>query len=901
MNISFKDVDMESYKSFINVQGNTTSNNESTVSKVGNNSGYALDIASKVTENAYKSQGKTMKEVMQQAQNMNVEAYRDYMTVMSNCVSSEDLQKLQEEGFNPGSTEFDDVVTIVDHIKAAVLKGGTEVIGYTDSISKDALLEITKDPAYADMLSKQFASKDIPLTQENINDISSNYEKLSEVKPLGEATVKYMVENSLEPSVVNLYTAAYASGKDASYQGHGYYSAGDVGGYYAKKSDSPDLESILPQMKEIVESAGYPSDEQNMKAATWLVLKGIPLTQESFSNYMEITGVKLPMEYSEFVNHATDAIMDGIPIEKYNLSRRESFRSEAVNIYNEVQSKGTIKGRRVLEEVRLSMTVEANYRLLRSGYTIDTAPMEELVKRLKEMEKEFSINLTHDEDEITAVRKKDLYDSTNELIEKLKASPAAVSWVYEKTDTLTMVADKAQLLTQRFKAASDGYEALMTAPRRDLGDSIQKAFRNVDDLLREMNLDVNEENARAVRILGYNGIELNLENIESVREKDRLLTRTIQNLTPAKVLGMIRSDMNPVTMPIEELDMYLENQDTAKEDMLTYSRFLYQLEKNKDINSEEREAYIGIYKLINQLEKGDYSALGVIESVGSEFTLDNLSSAVKSSKHKAMNYKVDDNFGELKGSVLKNLKDIIEGAKNSDVEEQLKSDEANEIRENFKTETWILEMLRETQTPISAENIEDMNLMLNSPLSVFDRLRSFGFKKELKTELESKEKTVKEFKEFTGSVKDFLENRVFGNTMEDFTLESSDVRSIKKVYQHMEFLEQQSDKENYIIPTRINDEEVAINLRIKHDEKESKAEITFESEKFGQVKGMIVSQDNGLSGTFKCTVPEGMKILNDKKEIFSSALDKVSDTDVISTEGLYKAAKAFIEFVQDAA
>ena len=46
------------------------------------------------------------------------------------------------------------------------------------------------------------------------------------------------------------------------------------------------------------------------------------------------------------------------------------------------------------------------------------------------------------------------------------------------------------------------YETLMTAPRTDMGDSIQKAFRNVDDILNDLGVEATEENRRAVRILG---------------------------------------------------------------------------------------------------------------------------------------------------------------------------------------------------------------------------------------------------------------------------------------------------------------------------------------------------------------------------------------------------------------
>lgn len=900
MNINFKEVDMESYKSFINVQGNTTSNNVSTSARMANASGISVDITSKVTDNAYKSQGKTIKEVMNEAENMNVEAYRDYMTVMSNCVSSEDLAKMQEEGFNPGSTDFEDVVTIVDHIKAAVAKGGTQVIGYTDDISKEALVEITKDPALAQKMSQEFSSKDIPLTKENVSDVLDNFEKLNEVSDFSEASLRYMVENNLEPTVNNIYTAAYAAGSDAGYQGHGYYNAGDVAGYYAKKPENIDVDSLLPQMKGIIENSGYEASEENINIATWLVEKGIPLTKDSFSQYKEVTSVNLPMKADEFIGHATDAIMDGIKIGDYNLSRSSSFRNEAAAIYNEVETAGTIKGRRILEEVRLSMTVEANFKLLKSGYQIDTTPMEELVKKLKEVEKEFSINLAHDEDEISAVRKKDLYDATNDLVLKLKSQPAAVVFTYERTDSLEIISSKASNLELKYEKANEKYETLITAPRRDLGDSIKKAFQNVDDILNEMGLEISEENERAVRILGYNSEEITKENIDIIKEKDRLLTRTINNLTPSRVLGLIRSDMNPITMPIEELNMYLENQDTTKDDMLSYSRFLYKLEKNNNISEDEKEAYIGIYRLLNQIEKGDFSSVGAIASLGAEFTLENLSSAIKSKAHKAMDYKVDDSFGGIEGNIVKSLKEMLEKADSIEVEEELRKEEASEIRSALKTETQILELLSLNNTPVTVENIEDMTLMANSPKDVFERLRKFGFKKEANISLDSKDEARSSFREFSGSVKEFIENRVFGDENIS-SLNSMDVKSMERIYRHMEFLEKQSEEENYIIPTTVEGEEVAINLKILNKTDETKVEIKFDSETFGQVKGIIVPKDNGLSGTYTCTTQDGLNRLNNSEESLQSALSKITDKDVISTDDLYKAAKVFIEFVKKAA
>ena len=131
---------------------------------------YALDISGTVMDNnAYGGHGKTTEEVMQDAglvEEQDLAAQRDYMTVMSNAMSQEDFQRLKEEGYNPGDMDIEEVVTIVDFIKAALIKGGTQVEGYTDDLDAETLSQITRSEGFARELYKQFKAHDIPVTRE---------------------------------------------------------------------------------------------------------------------------------------------------------------------------------------------------------------------------------------------------------------------------------------------------------------------------------------------------------------------------------------------------------------------------------------------------------------------------------------------------------------------------------------------------------------------------------------------------------------------------------------------------------------------------------------------------------------------------------------------------------------
>ena len=140
-------------------------------------------------------------------------------------------------------------------------------------------------------------------------------------------------------------------------------------------------------------------------------------------------------------------------------------------------------------------------------------------------------------------------------------------------------------------------------------------------------------------------MEMTEENFEKIRATDELLTDVIDKMKPATVLSMIREGVNPLTKTLEELQEYLNSQpENVAQEIESYSKFLYQLEKKDGISEEERSAYIGIYRLLRQIEKGDDAAIGALQKTGAAFTLENLLTAVRTTKKKSMDYTIDDTF-----------------------------------------------------------------------------------------------------------------------------------------------------------------------------------------------------------------------------------------------------------------
>lgn len=676
--------------------------NESKMSSPGVKSGgfysmragdYALDISGKVTDNnAYGGHGKTAEEVMQDAAAIDVATQTDFMTVMSNTMSGEDFSRLQQEGYHPGDMEIEEVVTIVDTIKAALVKGGTQVTGYTDDLDADTLAQITGSEAFAQELARQFSAHDIPLTQENAQAAKEAFERAVQTGKPDEGTVKYMVENRKEPTIDNLYLAGHSAATDSTRQGHGYYVT-DNSGYYAKKAEEYNWEQLRPQIERVIEEAGLEVSEENVRGAQWLIGVGVPLTAETMQALHGIDQSGQSKSREQVLSAVAAAISDGKKAGDANLADGRSALEKAADyveafgkvteeavdrtvaaknalnlrsltkaqeeIDREAQGRAergetavdvpeAVTQRRQLEEVRLMMTIEANRKLIASGYAIDTTELEALVEALKKLEQEQNQKLFGESDAAAAVEKAALYHEVQTKLSEIPYLPAAVLGQYvDGTQAFTIdgVHTNGTALKAAYEAASESYETLMTAPRADLGDSIRKAFRNVDDILTDMGLETSEENRKAVRILGYNSMDINHENMDAVKKYDMELQKTIRRMTPAASLQAIRDGKNPLTMSISELNRYLDESgadDIAKQEK--FSKFLYKLEKSHGISEQEKDAYIGIYRMFRQLEKTDDAAVGSLLKEGAEMTFGNLLTAMRSTKKQGMDYRVDDAF-----------------------------------------------------------------------------------------------------------------------------------------------------------------------------------------------------------------------------------------------------------------
>ncbi|MBO5210173.1 MAG: hypothetical protein J6B68_12670 [Lachnospiraceae bacterium] len=941
-----------------NVDRVTTSYQDIRMTRNGQTDIFALDISGTVMDNnAYKGQGKTAEEVMQDAGQVDIAVQRDYMTVMSNSMSTEDFNEMMKDGYQPGDMEIEEVVTIVDKIKTELIKGGTQVAGYTDQIDEETLKEITGSEAFAQELCKQFKAHDVPVTEENVQDAKKAYGKAAAVQELTEGAAKYMVENHMEPTIDAIYRADFSSTADGSRQGKGYYADG-VSGYYAKKADEFNWQQLQPQMEKVIEQAGLEISGETLENAKWLVEKGVPLTPEAVESYHQLSTLTFPQKMEDILSAIAAAISDGKKAGNANLADGRSNLEKAVSYVekfaqiteeavdktvaegkklnlanlqaaqkqiveekavannkvvdnaaqqngsvatmtinvNDTENFGNITARRQLEEVRLMMTIEANYKLIASGYSIDTAELEQLVESLKQIESNQKQLLFGEADVNKAAEKAALYTETRSKIEEIPYLPIDIAGRFKATAedfTLNQVHIGGIALKNAYEQAQEKYETLMTAPRADMGDSIRKAFRNVDDILQDMNLELTEENRRAVRILGYNSMELTEENIQAVKESDLELRRVIEKMTPAATLQAIRDGQNPLEMSMAQLNEYLDSTQYSKEqENEKYSKFLYKLEKNNEITDSERDAYIGIYRMLRQIEKTDDAAIGTLLNNGAELSFKNLLSAVRSNKKHGMDYSVDDSFGGME-SVLRNasITEQIESGfgnyvqnlagetadKMADFEEpamekEYLNEQLQEYRQASQVDDSIVNELLNNKQPVTTNNLLAADMLMNSKGFLYRKLNEF-IKSADKDKVKDAISHLQEAMVDKESMQEAYEElqQVYEEVLEESQEDSSngylDLKTIQSCHKQLALAGNLAKEENYQVPVEINGETTAIHLKVLHGNDESgKVKATLETESYGKVAAQFSVRNGKVSGYVACSTTEGTEILQGKEE-----------------------------------
>lgn len=939
----------------ININPNSKENTEG-ILEIGGRSGIDktsagrnhLNIhASRIDQNAflvtksepstYSVEGlKSFDEIKAKASMKNVSLENNAFAVMATSMSADDVAKMADEGFSPSEMTDSETVTVLDKIKATLVKSGVNIDGFTDDLSKEEIEQIAGSSAYASAIEAALKEAALPATLENVTEISEALNVSGELTIPSDDAKKYMINNCPEPTVNNFYIANHSSSADTSTNRASYYM--DETGYVGKNPTDADIESLSPQIEKIISDVGLSVNEQTINEAKWLINKDIPLTKENLTNLENLESVSFPLDTETVALSAASALAEGKNAKDGLLSDPESVHIKAAKFVESLNFDDVAK-RRILEETRLILTLEASVSLLKKGINLDTKDLEKLVDDLKQAEKESYAPFLMDNDEVDIKKyddeltlKLDVFKQTVIAIEHVKTAPLSVVGdvaFSEKTPTLNEVAELSDKAKSEFSKAERSYETMMTMPRYDMGDSIKKAFRNVDDILEDLEIEATRLNEKAVRILGYSGMEITEANIEKAVKAEVAVENVITHMTPARTLKMIRDGFNPLDTDIYELsnELLSEDEDTGN---TKYTEFLYKLEKSSEITESEKTAFIGLYRLFRKIEKSDGKLVGDVIKADERLTLSNIISASRSDRQVGTDIKIDDSFGTLEKLIThgESITDqILQGFRTKELNVQYAKEEADEIRNIITKEEAIVRALENADSPKSPINMAAANMLLNSRGTIFkgllkclDEEEKDVFDKEiseLADSFDDEDSAKNAINSFTEKTQEIIKNKA------QIADKYIDVKSLKLLNKQLSIINKMADSRTYEVPVIINGSYTSINLKIVNDtENAGKVKAYFETEETGKVSAEFDLRDGKVSGiiTTENSFFEGViKEREDSfKEEFKGAGVEISsmyyvnkrgisvkgnytdenDVSTPATKQLYSVAKAIIKAVQ---
>lgn len=912
-----------------------------------------------------------------------VKQLQEQLAALTNSMSEEDLAQLKEEIDNLQDEDIHTIVTVQEKIKAKMAAYCEDYRGTLD-LSDSELQQIQGLPGNAKQLAQKLKEADLPVTRENVENMQQALQMAEGFTDLpNQAKAALIKDSNQEITIENLYLAFYSSHAAGGYQGAtGSYYSQTESGYITENAGGIEIEQLESQIAHILESEGLEADEETLKSAKWLAQNQLPITKETVERAKQLDNLQFPLDEEALVDKITDAITEGKlpkqaviveattePSMSYEEAAQlldsltepqiskaleqsdgeltlgalkqaadhEEAKADAVAAASvvKVDSLAVLTARRQLEQIRLQMTMEAVGQMEKQGIHIDTQPLQELVSQLEKLESQYM------EKQLTAAgvevneQTMAMYQQVNTSLEVIKQSPAAVLGVAafdEEKQNFEAFTKECTVQAQQYQNAEKSYEAMMTKPNSDLGDSIQMAFRNVDDILKQMNLETSEYNRRAVRILGYNGMEVTKENIASVKTLDISVQRMLNSMTPSTVVKMIRDHYNPLQASVseinEKLDSYKE-QGLVKEER--YSEYLWKLERQNGITPEERDSYIGIYRLLNQIEISDGALIGALYAQGAGLTMGNLlSAACTARKQGTIDYQIDDEFAgvekngslgkisnqieqaflmqeqsfykELASHTLDSLnpkpiaefmeqetfedmtfeefaKGIENQAEDEEIEAAWRQEQLSRMQESADVEEKVLQLLSDYELPVTYQYLDAAKEMLYQHGSWAKSLQKLLKNGETDTLEEWTNELLQQFdsqEEAAASYDKYMKSCI------EYTLEAAveetdtylDIRTMKLLSSQLRVASDMGQKEFYQIPVQIGEETVAINLKFVQKRRAQKVFISMQTEAYGTINVEFSVANQLVKGYALCSNEQGLEMLKQRQEPFARHIKK---------------------------
>lgn len=702
-----------------------------------------------------------------------------------NNLTSEEIKKLAMMGVDIESARLSDLMGMINTMRSAAHREATAEMFARIKAGKGDMDNLVVTGGGV-----KVAGTDVELSQVSISEVVKEKQGFEP----GKKELIYLIRNELTLHKENLYKAHFSGMKES-----------------VSPMEDSDFEAMKGQLKNIIESSDI--EGFSMEDARFLLDNELPINPDTIKtvvNYKQIEGknvnvIDIPQDENELMERVAkevyekvsqispdtvaDMAMEGrhITIQsayRYQLSintgktagDRPTVRDvmeDQTSVYEAADmvsadgiNAGALTARRQMEEIRFAMTMEATSRMVRLDVNIDTKELSKVIDTLRAAEEEYVKNTLRRAGVEPTADNVDMLVGTTTRLEELKGADTRVLGIAFEGEGFTIrnihteaFSDEGtgtgDILDRRFDSIRQSYEAVGTAPRIDMGDSISKAFSNVEELLKELNIQVDNETVRAARILGYNSLEITQENIDSVVGYDRQVNQLMDSFYPEAVMGLIKDGINPIDVPIDELNDIIakKNYNQGVTEATDFATYLRDIEKHGDITPAERESYIGIYRIMDKLAKSGDREAGFVFANKANLTIRNMIGAMRSRRAKGIDVGIDDSFGLLEDinrygkaideQIMAGFTDANAMAVNGTQSEEAVQELVEDIERYRQLKGNVEEFIRETGIENNINNALAVDAILNQTGGLYELvsevMSKLSFKDRSKEELVDEE------------------------------------------------------------------------------------------------------------------------------------------------------------------
>lgn len=633
---------------------------------------------------------------------------------INSCMTGEDFKDLSDE-----ETPLEEYTS--SQVERAVSRVKKQRTQKQDAVDR----EVTKEQERQDSLERHLQDK-APLTPENLSRLSHAVEMAEAVTNYSPASMKFFIATGRAVITPENIQAAMmgADGEQRRNVNDAQENdniANNIGTATVNTIDSgsEDFAQLEDQVNGILSEGGVEVTDKAIEVARFLYENDLPVTAENVKLYQSLEELK-DVDSEVLLERIADSMAEGILPEKADLTRLslneaaelvqdllDTDDSDLQRVYS--AEADFVRAKRQLEEIRLVMTAEAARNMASKGIRIDIENLENIVEELRQQEQQLTEGILEETGLSVTQENVDVMQGTLESARKVLAAPVemlgttrplmAVQTLQEMADTATAMTNAMSTAMNNVMAGEkiqQAYEAVGTEVRPDLGDRITKAFQNMDGILQELNLEQTAANERAVRILAYNRMPLTAESILDMKAYDSKVTTLMQNLNPPVVAELIRQQVNPLQMTIEELDekvLDIQRENMPAED-ISFRKYLWKMDRQHGLSKQERESMIGIYRLLDKVQKSDGAVIGQVIKEGRELSFSSLLSATRSRRAAGMDVALDETFGGLEKTIEKgnSISDQIQAAYGSTLVMKLQKNLSPKVLREHKEEAMDLSL-----------------------------------------------------------------------------------------------------------------------------------------------------------------------------------------------------------------